>query len=292
MMERRIQYLRELAVLQSSKDPDEVKCTRPMWQKLVQSSPASHGNSLAVLTWKDREGPAKLSWKVQQLKEDRFFSPPVWTSISAIRSQHSSAQERGYRGYTPQGTLWFFLHDHGEDMRKWDGKSTLTLEARVRELQGKKITKGGSSRKIAAPVDSSPDRVEGLILLLMLMKELLTHIYKKWEYKAPVDTGAQCGLMPSSYIRAEPICISGVTGGSQQLTVLEPQVSLTGNEWQKHSIVTGPEIPCILGIDYLRRGYLKDSKEYWWAFGIAALEMEEIHRIIESLRLEKTSRII
>ncbi|KAK4828480.1 hypothetical protein QYF61_026705, partial [Mycteria americana] len=82
--------------------------------------------------------------------------------------------------------------------------------------------------------------------------------------------------MPSHYKGAEPICISGVTGGSQQLTVLEAKVSLTGNEWQKHPVVTGPEAPCILGIDYLRRGYFKDPKGYRWAFGIAALEMEEI----------------
>ncbi|GAB0209744.1 hypothetical protein GRJ2_003440100 [Grus japonensis] len=39
---------------------------------------------------------------------------------------------------------------------------------------------------------------------------------------------------------------------------------------------TGPEAPCILGIDYLRRGYFKDPKGYRWAFGIAALEVEEI----------------
>ncbi|GAB0209617.1 hypothetical protein GRJ2_003427400 [Grus japonensis] len=95
------------------------------------------------------------------------------------------------------------------------------------------------------------------------------------EYKALVDTGAQCTLMPSSYEGVEPICISGVTGGSQQLTLLEAEVSLTGNEWQKHPIVTGPEAPCILGIDYLWRGYFKDPKVYRWAFGIAALEMEE-----------------
>lgn len=39
-------------------------------------------------------------------------------------------------------------------------------------------------------------------------------------------------------------------------------MSLTGNEWQKHPIVTGLEAthPCILGIDYLRRGYFKDPK--------------------------------
>ncbi|GAB0204756.1 hypothetical protein GRJ2_002941200 [Grus japonensis] len=82
--------------------------------------------------------------------------------------------------------------------------------------------------------------------------------------------------MPSSYEGVEPISISGVTGGSQQLTLLEAEVSLTGNERQKHPIVTGPEAPCILGIDYLRKGYFKDPKGYQWAFGIAALEAEEI----------------
>jgi len=56
-------------------------------------------------------------------------------------------------------------------------------------------------------------------------------------------------------------------------------VSLTGKEWQKHPIVTGPEAPCILGIDYLRRGYFKDPKGYQRAFGIAALEMEEIKQL-------------
>ncbi|KAK4832710.1 hypothetical protein QYF61_025171 [Mycteria americana] len=83
--------------------------------------------------------------------------------------------------------------------------------------------------------------------------------------------------MPSSYIGADPICISGLTGGSQQPTVLETEVSLTGNEWQKHPIVTGPEALCILG--NLRRGYFKDPKGDWWAFGIAALETEEIRQL-------------
>ncbi|KAK4811035.1 hypothetical protein QYF61_015739 [Mycteria americana] len=67
-----------------------------------------------------------------------------------------------------------------------------------------------------------------------------------------------------------------------QLTVLEAKVSLTGNKWQKHPIVTGPEAPCILGIAYLRRGYFKDPKGYRWAFGIAALETEEIKQLSTS----------
>jgi len=83
------------------------------------------------------------------------YSPPVQTSVSAIRGKRFSAQEREYRGYTPQGTLWFYLRDHGEDMRKWDGKPISSLEARVRELRGKTIKKGGSIRKNATPVSSS-----------------------------------------------------------------------------------------------------------------------------------------
>ncbi|RMC09938.1 hypothetical protein DUI87_12725 [Hirundo rustica rustica] len=85
--------------------------------------------------------------------------------------------------------------------------------------------------------------------------------------------------MPSRYVGTKSISISGVTGGSQQLTVLEAEVSLTGNGWQRHPIVTGPEAPCILGIDYLRNGYFKDPKGYRWAFGIAAVETEDIRQL-------------
>lgn len=67
--------------------------------------------------------------------------------------------------------------------------------------------------------------------------------------------------------------------GSQQLTVLEAERSLTGKGWQKHPTVTGPKAPCILGIDYLRRGYFRDPAGYWWAFGIAALAKEKIKQL-------------
>ncbi|TRZ06198.1 hypothetical protein HGM15179_020909, partial [Zosterops borbonicus] len=65
----------------------------------------------------------------------------------------------------------------------------------------------------------------------------------------------------------------------QQLTILEAEVSLTGNELQKYPFVTGSEGPCTLGIDYLRRGYFKDPKGHHWAFGIAAVETEEIRQL-------------
>lgn len=66
------------------------------------------------------------------------------------------------------------------------------------------------------------------------------------EYMALVDTVTQCILMLIEGQNPE------VTGGSQQLTVLEADMILTGNEWQKDSIVTDLEAPRILGIDYLK----------------------------------------
>ncbi|KAM9591500.1 uncharacterized protein ACIBXB_006301 [Morphnus guianensis] len=78
----------------------------------------------------------------------------------AIGSKHSSAQERGERKYRRRANLWFYLRDHGEDMRKWDGKPTSVLDARVRELREKATRKEDSSWKAAAPVsrEQSPRR--------------------------------------------------------------------------------------------------------------------------------------
>lgn len=67
--------------------------------------------------------------------------------------------------------------------------------------------------------------------------------------------------------------------GSQQLTLLEAEVTLTGNEWKKQHILTGAEAPCILGIYYFRSGSFKDPKGSCWAFGIAAVETENIKQL-------------
>ncbi|PKU36695.1 hypothetical protein llap_13006 [Limosa lapponica baueri] len=99
------------------------------------------------------------------------------------------------------------------------------------------------------------------------------------KYRALVDTGAQCTLLPSNHKGTESVTIFGVTDGSQELTVLEAEVSLHRNKWEKHPIVTGPDAPCILGTDYLKRGYFKDPKGYRWAFGIAAVETEDITQL-------------
>ena len=68
-------------------------------------------------------------------------------------------------------------------------------------------------------------------------------------------------------------------GGCQELSVLDAEVSLTGDRWEKHPIVASPEASCILGIDYLRRGCFKDPKGYRWVFGVATVNTEKIKQL-------------
>ena len=63
------------------------------------------------------------------------------------------------------------------------------------------------------------------------------------------------------------------------MSLLEAEVSLIRNKWQKHPIVTGLEAPCICGIDYLIRGYCKDPKRYWRVFGVATADAEKMKQL-------------
>lgn len=49
--------------------------------------------------------------------------------------------------------------------------------------------------------------------------------------------------------------------------------------YRQFLLVTGPEAPCILGIDFLQSGYFKDPEGLRWAFGIAAVETEGIKQL-------------
>ena len=77
------------------------------------------------------------------------------------------------------------LHDQGKDMRKWDGDPTWTLEAQVQELQEQQ-PKGIHPGKLL--LQCLLGRVEGLILLLTLMKGLLVCSYKNQVMKTPTRT--------------------------------------------------------------------------------------------------------
>ncbi|RMB94859.1 hypothetical protein DUI87_28663 [Hirundo rustica rustica] len=127
----------------------------------------------------------------EEIREDLLQISAVQIRGSGTQRRRSLARERGY---TPRAELWFFLRDCGENMNRWDGKSTAALA--------------------------------------------------QWDF-----------------------------------TLVEADVTLTGKEWEKHPIVTGPEAPCILGIDYLRSGYFKDPKGLRRAFGTAAVVTEGIQQL-------------
>ena len=99
-------------------------------------------------------GPASRLWRnflKRSANLKRVYVPP---HLYKPVFQLSGASVRPCKEDDTVGILWFYLRDHGEDMRKWDGKSTSTLEAQVRELQGKTIEKKGFSEKLAAPISS------------------------------------------------------------------------------------------------------------------------------------------
>ncbi|RMC04157.1 hypothetical protein DUI87_18975 [Hirundo rustica rustica] len=226
-LEEGIQQLREVAVLEDHliattfiatfNANNNRETVGSVVNKLRNYKSMISGPMQAQVSALAKELRKEIREKMEEMRRNSSHVAPVRVTGPRVRAQWSPARERGY---TPQADLWFFLHDHGEDMGRWDGKPTSALAAWV--------------------------------------------LYP--------DTIGICG-------EKEPISIAGVTGGSQELTLLEAEVSLTGKEWQKHPIVTGPGAPHILGIDFLRNGYYKDSKGLRWAFGIAAVEVEGIKKL-------------
>ncbi|RMC09920.1 hypothetical protein DUI87_12707 [Hirundo rustica rustica] len=153
------------------KSPDDVQCTSQMWLRFSRLGPEMYSRYLATLQWREGEDKvgvlvnklriyedtvtapfrthvssmetrlAEQVWSLieeghqklkKELKEEIYYISPERTRVSAIRNRHPPARERGY---TPRGNLWSFLREHGEDMRKWDGKPTSSLAAWVHELK-------------------------------------------------------------------------------------------------------------------------------------------------------------
>ncbi|RMC21978.1 hypothetical protein DUI87_02849 [Hirundo rustica rustica] len=85
----------------------------------------------------------------EEIKEGFLQVSAVQIRGSGTKRRRSPDRER--RG-TPRAELWSFLHDRGENMRKWDGKSTAALARQVLELEDSKTRRGSSIKKEAAPV--------------------------------------------------------------------------------------------------------------------------------------------
>ncbi|RMC04189.1 hypothetical protein DUI87_19008 [Hirundo rustica rustica] len=136
------------------KSPDDIQCTSQMWLRFARLGPEMYSHYLATPQWREgedkvgllvnklriyedtvtapfhthvssvgtrlaeqvrsliEEGHQKLK---KELKEEVYHISPEPTRVSAIRSRHLPARERGY---TPQVNLWSFLREHGEDTRK------------------------------------------------------------------------------------------------------------------------------------------------------------------------------
>ncbi|RMC03329.1 hypothetical protein DUI87_20525 [Hirundo rustica rustica] len=173
------------------KSPADVQCTSQIWLRFAQLGPELYSHYLATLQWREGEDKvgilvnklriyedtvtapfrthvssvetrlAEQVWSLieeghqkleKELKEEIYHISPEPTRVSAIRSRYPPARERGY---TPRGNLCFFLQEHGEGMRKWDGKPTSSLAACVRELKRETPTTKSSSRVNAAPVSQA-----------------------------------------------------------------------------------------------------------------------------------------
>lgn len=102
-MERGIQYLRDLAVLeviysdldndQLFKDLDEVKRIQPMCCKFVWSASLSYASSLAVMTWKDREERMVDVFTVQLWQYEESLSFQHTEKIKQLSTLHGLSED-------------------------------------------------------------------------------------------------------------------------------------------------------------------------------------------------------
>ncbi|XP_059716825.1 uncharacterized protein LOC132334738 [Haemorhous mexicanus] len=175
----------------TTRNPDLVPCTSVMWRKLVRLGPHEYASALAIMKRDERDetvldmakklqayadpvhGPilhariAAVETRLQKLEDKieenhkklREEIKEDLLQISAVQIRGPSVQYRrspdGERRYTPRAELWFFLRDSGENMRRWDGKSTAALARRVRELKEGRTQRGSSTKREAAPVAHS-----------------------------------------------------------------------------------------------------------------------------------------
>ncbi|TRZ07696.1 hypothetical protein HGM15179_019413 [Zosterops borbonicus] len=154
---------------QNTRNPDLVPYTSMMGRKLVQLGPQEYSSALAIMK-QDDTGETMLDMMKKLQEYADAVHGPTLARIAAVETHLQKLEEKieenhkklreemkeGFlqilavqirgsgtkcrcppdreRRYTPQAELWCFLHDFGEDMRRWDGKSTAVLAQQVREL--------------------------------------------------------------------------------------------------------------------------------------------------------------
>lgn len=88
--------------------------------------------------------------RLEQVREERSHVPP-YRPESLLLGASTPCLIEGVHTTSYPG---FYLHDHMEDRRKWDGKFTSAQATRVCELRAGMTTTGNSSRVNATPVSS------------------------------------------------------------------------------------------------------------------------------------------
>ncbi|GAB0209156.1 hypothetical protein GRJ2_003381300 [Grus japonensis] len=162
-------------------------------------------------------------------------------------------------------------------LRCWDnGASSLELEGREAKQLGSLSREGGIDKAIGK-------KAQALSLwrrLLSSVRESAPSSYTNslavidWKSEEAPTVDEVAGRLQQYEESLSSSLISAVEKLSQEVRQLKEDISYSPPVQTRISAVR--KAPCILGIDYLRRGYFKDPKGYWWAFGIAALEAEEI----------------
>lgn len=145
-------------------------------------------------------------------------------------------------------------------------------------LQGYKLTQ--------CPVGKFSDRIEGLMLPLILLKGLQIHIYKIWATSTWRITRGS--LLPARW-RKVAIWPIGLCGSEYRIHLYFwggrgiPTADCTGSwsesdQWQNHGILTDPKFLCILGMDCFRKGYFKDPKGHFSDFANNHIEPFNIRK--------------
>lgn len=133
-----------------------------MWREVIQGVPASYSSSLVALYYLQMDTPTvELALKCRR-NSGYSLTPtshhPTFRESPRDRTSPTPVRGKGCPKNRPRKELWFFLREHGDDMRKWDGEPTSKLSAWVHELRGKRPGKKGLPKKTVSVV--APERPE------------------------------------------------------------------------------------------------------------------------------------
>lgn len=76
------------------------------------------------------------------IKVFQSYSSPASSKVSAVKRTRFPARAKNNSTIAPRVSMWRYLRDRGEDMRKWHDQPTSALRARVKELLDIPTTSG------------------------------------------------------------------------------------------------------------------------------------------------------